>query len=240
MAIVILLIIFGINHNFFDLGGHSPIALQLFAQIERIWKKHILFSVLLESPTIGTLADTLRQSRSTTWSPLVLLKSGRNKPPLFCIHPIGGNLFEYYNLVTKLDLERPIYGLQAQGLDREKQPLDRIEDMASNFIRSIQTIQPHGSYFLVGYSFGGTIAFEIARQLTARGQKVAWLGLLDIRSPTLKQIKLPFLQRLSIHANRLQQFRLQQQIDYFIDIVLYRKKWSIEVSRSLNYSISTC
>jgi thioesterase domain-containing protein len=119
-----------------------------------------------------------------------LLKSGRNKPPLFCIHPIGGNLFEYYNLVTKLDLERPIYGLHSQGLDREKQPLDRIEDMASNFIRSIQTIQPHGSYFLVGYSFGGTISFEIARQLTARGQKVAWLGLLDIRSPTLKQVKL--------------------------------------------------
>ena len=64
----------GINDNFFDLGGHSLIALQLFAQIEQIWKKHMLFSVLLESPTIGTLADTLRQPESTTWSPLVLLK----------------------------------------------------------------------------------------------------------------------------------------------------------------------
>ena len=214
----------GINDNFFDLGGHSLIALQLFAQIERIWKKHILFSVLLELPTIAALADTLRQAESTTWSPLVLLKSGKNKPPLFCIHPMGGNLFDYYNLVTKLDRERPIYGLQAQGLDREKQPLDRIEDMASNFIRSIQTIQPHGPYFLVGYSFGGAIAFEIARQLTARGQKVAWLGLVDIRSPTLKQVKLPFLQGLNVHVNRLQQLRLQQQIDYCIDIVFYHKK----------------
>ena len=214
----------GINDNFFDLGGHSLIALQLFAQNERIWKKHILFSVLLELPTIAALADTLRQAESTTWSPLVLLKSGKNKPPLFCIHPMGGNLFDYYNLVTKLDRERPIYGLQAQGLDREKQPLDRIEDMASNFIRSIQTIQPHGPYFLVGYSFGGVIAFEIARQLTAQGQKVAWLGLVDIRSPTLKQVKLPFLQGLNVHVNRLQQLRLQQQIDYCIDVVFYHKK----------------
>ncbi|MCY7335813.1 MAG: amino acid adenylation domain-containing protein [Chamaesiphon sp.] len=214
----------GISDNFFDLGGHSLIALQLFAQIERIWKKHILFSVLLESPTIAALADTLRQPESTNWSPLVLLKSGRNISPLFCIHPLGGNLFDYYNLVTKLDWDRPIYGLQAQGLDREKPPVDRIEDMASNFIRSIQTIQPDGPYFLVGYSFGGVIAFEIARQLTERGQKVAWLGLLDIRSPTLKQVKLPFLQGLSVHANRLQQLRLQQQIDYCIDVVFYRKK----------------
>jgi thioesterase domain-containing protein len=215
----------GISDNFFDLGGHSLVALQLFAQIEQIWNKQILLGVLLESPTIAALADTIRQPEdATTWSPLVLLSSGGNKPPLFCIHPVGGNLFDYYNLAKQLDKDRPIYGLQARGVDGKQQPLDRIEDMASYFIRSIQTIQPDGPYFLIGYSFGGVIAFEIARQLTERGQKVALLGLVDIRCPTIEQVNLPLLQGIGVHANRLKKLKLKEQIEYCVNRIVHRKK----------------
>jgi amino acid adenylation domain-containing protein len=208
----------GITDNFFDLGGHSLIALQLLAQIERTWEKCLLLATLLESPTIAELANVLRQEEDPiVWSPLVLLKAGGAKPPLFCIHPMGGNLFGYYDLAKKMDADRSIYGLQAKGTDGKSRPLDRIEDMASYFIRSIQIIQPNGPYFLLGYSFGGTIAFEIARQLVDQGRKVAFLGLLDTRCPNIEKIRLPFLQWLNLHLNKLQKLDTKERIKYLID-----------------------
>jgi amino acid adenylation domain-containing protein len=208
----------GTSDNFFDLGGHSLIALQLFAQIEQIWGKRLLLMTLLELPTISELANFLRQEASSTiWSPLVLLKSGENKPPLFCVHPLGGNIFGYYNLANKMGQDRPIYGLQAQGTDRQSKPLDRIEDMASYFIQAIQTVQPDGPYFLLGYSFGGIIAFEMARQLADRGQKVAFLGLLDIKCPTLEKANLSFFQWLNLHTSKLRKLGLKEQIEYCLE-----------------------
>lgn len=208
----------GITDNFFELGGHSLLAIQLFAQIERIWGKRLLLMMLLESPTISELAHLLRRSGfSTVWSPLVLLKSGENKPPLFCIHPIGGNVSSYYDLAQKIGMDRPIYGLQSKGTDRESKPLDRIEEMASYFIQAIQTIQPDGPYFFLGYSFGGIIAFEMARQLVDRGQKVAFLGLLDIKCPTLEKANLTFSQWLHLHVNTLHKLELKDKIKYCFD-----------------------
>jgi amino acid adenylation domain-containing protein len=213
----------GIRDNFFDLGGHSLIALQLFAQIEQIWNRRLSWGILFESSTIAEIAAIIRQEETESiWSPLVLLKSGKNKPPLFCIHALGGTLFSYYDLVRRLGEDRPIYGLQAQGIDGKQQPLDRIEDMASYFIQSIQTIQPHGPYALIGHSFGGIVAFEIARQLTNRGEQVDFLGLLDIRSPTLGQDTISLKKWLILHFNELQQLQLKDQIKYFADKVFHR------------------
>lgn len=215
----------GISDNFFDLGGHSLSALQLCAQIERLWHKRLLLANLIESPTIADLAKLIGHAKEpTTRSPIVLLESDGDRAPLFCIHPIGGNLFDYYNLTKKLAKDRPIYGLQARGIDGEQQPFDRIEDMASYFMRSIQTIQPQGPYFLLGYSFGGIIAFEMARQLADRGCKVAFLGLLDIRCPLVPQVNLPFLQGLKLHISRLQKLQFAAKIKYCIDRIFFNKK----------------
>ena len=208
----------GIRDNFFDLGGHSLIALQLFAQIEQIWHKRLSWGILFESATIAEIAEILRQAETEpTWSPLVLLKSGQTKPPLFCIHALGGTLFNYYDLVRKLGEDRPIYGLQSRGIDGKQQPFDRVEDMAGYFIRSIQTIQPQGPYFLIGYSFGGILAFEIARQLAELGERVDFLGLVDIRSPTVSKDTMSVKKWLNFHFNKIKKLHLKEQVEYFMD-----------------------
>jgi amino acid adenylation domain-containing protein len=213
----------GINDNFFELGGHSLIALQLFAKIEQSWHKRLSWGVLFASPTIAELAEIIRTEAVTTeWSPLVLLKSGRDRLPLFCIHALGGTLFNYYDLVKCIGTERPIYGLQSRGIDGKQQPIERVADIASYYIRSIQTIQPQGPYLLVGYSFGGIVAFEMARQLAACGERVDFLGLIDIRSPTLGKSRMSVKKWLSFHLDRLQKLHCQDRIKYFADKIFYR------------------
>jgi amino acid adenylation domain-containing protein len=213
----------GIQENFFELGGHSLIALQLFAKIEQIWHKRLSWGILFESSTIAELAEIIRtETVATEWSPLVLLKSGRLQSPLFCIHALGGTLFSYYDLVKCIGTDRPIYGLQSRGIDGKQQPLDRVEDIASYYIRSIQTIQPQGPYLLVGYSFGGLVAFEMARQLATRGERVDFLGLIDIRSPNLGKDRMSVTKWLSFHLNKLQRLQFQDRLKYFVDKILYR------------------
>jgi amino acid adenylation domain-containing protein len=213
----------GTKENFFDLGGHSLIALQLFAKIEQIWHKRLSWGILFESPTIAELAEIIRKEKVINeWSPLVLLKSGRSQPPLFCIHALGGTLFSYYDLVRQLGTARSIYGLQSRGIDGKQQPLDRVEDIASYYIQSIQQIQPQGPYLLMGYSFGGIVAFEMARQLTAQGEVVDFLGLIDMRSPTLDKNRMSLTKWLNFHLSQLQRLQLKEQIKYFLDKILYR------------------
>jgi amino acid adenylation domain-containing protein len=213
----------GITDNFFDLGGHSLIALQLFAQIEQVWNKRLSWGILFESSTIAEIADIVRQDEvSTAWSPLVLLKSGKNKPPLFFLHALGGTLFGYYDLVRRLGEDRPIYGLQSQGIDGKQQPLERVEDMASYFIKSIQTVQPHGPYFLLGYSFGGLVAFEIARQLAELDERVEFLGLVDIRSPIVPKDTMSVKKWLNLHLGELKKLEFKDRIKYFTDKVTHR------------------
>ncbi|WP_310423888.1 amino acid adenylation domain-containing protein [Chamaesiphon sp. VAR_48_metabat_135_sub] len=213
-----------ITDNFFDLGGHSLVALELFAQIERIWNKRLFLSILFQSPTIAELANIIRQSEDLhAWSPLVLLASGGEKSPLFCIHPVGGNVLGYYDLAKIIGIDRPVYGLQARGINGEQQPFDRIEDMANYFIEAIQTVQSQGPYFLLGYSFGGIIAFDIARQLTAGGAKVAFLGLLDLRYPGIKEASVSFSELLTIQLNTIKELTLKQQIKYIFDKIFKRR-----------------
>ncbi len=217
----------GIDDNFFELGGHSLTALRLVTEIEKTWGKRLFLSSILRSPTIADLAAVIKEEEKLPdWSSLVPIELGGEKPPLFCIHPVGGNLLEYYCLAENLRRDRPIYGLQAQGIDGKQEPLHRIEDMASQFIREIQTIQPIGPYFLIGYSFGGTVAFEIAQQLRRQGHQIGLLGLLDTKSPTIREIHQSFSQSLAIHVNAIQKLSNQEKIDYFFAKIqkIFKKK----------------
>jgi amino acid adenylation domain-containing protein len=213
----------GIDDNFFDLGGHSLVALQLFTEIEKVWHKKLLLAVLLESPTIAGLAKIIRTGDIPNWSPVVLLKPSENELPLFCVHPLGGNLFDYHTLSKILDIHRPIYGLQPRGIDGKQQPIERIEDMASYFIQSIQTIQPQGPYFITGYSFGGIVAFDIARQLTEQGEKIAFLGLIDIRCPVIAELDTPFREWIDIQLDRMRKLTIKEQFNYLIEKLFYPK-----------------
>ncbi|NMG19780.1 non-ribosomal peptide synthetase [Brasilonema bromeliae SPC951] len=210
----------GVRDNFFDLGGHSLLAVKLFAQIEKKFAKKLPLATLFQSGTVEALAQLLSPKEKTvdnqlltgahehtseaSWSCLVPIQTKGSKPPLFCIHPLGGETLCYRNLSLHLGQAQPLYGVQPQGLDGKLSLLTRIEEMAALYIKEIQTIQPNGPYFLGGYSMGGIIAYEIAHQLNRQGQKVALLAMFDSGIPGAAT-RLPLISRIFMHINNLLQ-----------------------------------
>ncbi|MEO0968281.1 MAG: amino acid adenylation domain-containing protein [Cyanobacteria bacterium J06639_18] len=174
----------GIRDNFFKLGGHSLIAVRLMAQIQQQLDKNLPLATLFQNPTIEQIADIIRQkSEVSPWSPLVKIQSQGSKPPFFCVPGAGGNVLYFYHLARHLGLDQPFYGLQALGLDGESQPHTTIEDIAAYYIKAIQAVQPEGTYYLGGHSFGGHVAFEMAQQLHSLGHKVGLVAILDTPAP---------------------------------------------------------
>ncbi|QIR38206.1 amino acid adenylation domain-containing protein [Tolypothrix sp. PCC 7910] len=208
----------GIKDNFFDLGGNSILAVKLFTQIEKKFGQKLPLATLLQSPTIEQLASILSQPNiSASWSSLVTIQPGSSaKRPLFLIHALGGNVIGYQTLVRHLGTEQPVYGLQAQGLDGKQAPHTRVEDMASHYIQEIRTVQPHGPYLLGGFSSGGIIAFEMARQLVAQGDRVDLLAMFDTYNPSL-YIRNPSLWRtIYVYLLTLLQLRSADRWNYFL------------------------
>nr|MBW4690048.1 AMP-binding protein [Komarekiella atlantica HA4396-MV6] len=195
----------GVNENYFDLGGHSLLAVHLFTEIEKTLGENLPLSILYQAPTIEQLANTIRQSRTlASWFSLVAIQPNGYKPPLFLIHAVFGDVLSYKDLAHHLGSDQPVYGLQAQGLDGKQVPYTRIEDMASHYIKEIQTLQPNGPYFLGGYSFGGVIAFEMAQQLYKQGQKIGLLTLFHSSAPaSIKQLS--FFKEIVLHLQSLSQ-----------------------------------
>ncbi len=174
----------GVKDNFFELGGQSLVAVRLFMQIEKTFGKNLPLSTLFQAPTVEQQASILQQSElSAHWDSLVAIQTTGSKPPLFCVHPIDGNVLVFQKLARHLGSDQPVYGIQAKGLDGKQSIHTRFEDMAADYIKEIRTVQPEGPYFLGGYSSGGVVAFEMAQQLHAQGQKVAMLALFDSYCP---------------------------------------------------------
>jgi thioesterase domain-containing protein len=115
------------------------------------------------------------------WSPLVPIQPRGTRPPLFCVHALGGEVLGYYRLARELGADQPLYGLQARPVDAgaTEAPRISIEETAAEYVDAVRSLQPAGPYLLAGYSFGGVVAFEMARQLTSAGQEVALLAILD-------------------------------------------------------------
>lgn len=176
------------DQNYFDLGGDSLLAVQMFAQIDKVFELKLPVATLFEAPTIADLAKILvREAPTSRSSSLVAIQPKGSRPPFFCMHGAGGNVLIYRELSQHLGEDQPFYGLQSQGLDGSCEPQTRIEDMAAIYMREICRIQPRGPYYLGGYCLGGTIAYEVAQQLRTKGEKVALLAMLD----TLNWHKLP-------------------------------------------------
>ncbi|MEG4119910.1 amino acid adenylation domain-containing protein [Microcoleus sp. N9_B4] len=176
----------GIRDNFFEVGGHSLLGARLLAEIEKVFDKKLPLSAIFQSPTVEQLADILREPEWSSPSPsMVVIQPGTGsyKPPLFCIHVLGRGLEFYRPLMNYIDRSQPVLGLSTQIMDEKLAPPNRVEELAAYYIKEMQTFQPHGPYFLLGVSFGGTVAFEMARQLHDLGEKVALLGLLDTYGP---------------------------------------------------------
>lgn len=170
----------GIRDNFFDLGGHSLLAIRVFAKIGRELGKRLPLATLFRSPTIEELAEVLcAGDLELPDSTVVGIQTCGSRPPLFCVHAVDGHPFRYRTLAQYLGDDQPLFALQSPRIGGEYPALRTIEEMAARYIRDIQAIEPVGPYRLAGLSMGGYIAFEMAQQLTAQGQVVALLALLD-------------------------------------------------------------
>jgi thioesterase domain-containing protein/acyl carrier protein len=173
----------GIRNNFFDLGGNSLSAVRLMNRIEREFERTAPLSLLFQNPTIETLASALHDRSAMKWSCLVPLSTEGTGEPLFLVHPVMGHIFSFLDLARSLKGTRPIYALQALGLSGTDAPHTSIEDMAAYYLQEIKTVQLKGPYYLVGWSLGGLIAYEMASQLERSGESIAFLGLLDTGKP---------------------------------------------------------
>src|SRR5579872_2134235 len=149
-----------IDDNYFDLGGDSILAVQLFARIHKSFGIKLPVATLFEAPTVRELAQVLRlHSSPQCWSSLVAIQPEGNRPPFFCMHGAGGNVLIYRDLSKHLGADQPFYGLQARGLDGKSELLTTIEDMATAYVDEIVRFFPEGPYFVGGYCGGGTIAY---------------------------------------------------------------------------------
>ncbi len=166
--------------NFFELGGRSLVAVQIMARIEKLTGKRLPLATLFEHSTIEKLALRLNvDARSITWESLVPIKPMGSKMPLYIVHGAGLNVLLFNALAMNMNEDQPVYGLQAKGLNGIDEPLDVMEEIAANYNSEIIAQNPDGPYALAGYSLGGTIAYEMARQLMEMGKEVKMLAVFD-------------------------------------------------------------
>jgi amino acid adenylation domain-containing protein len=197
----------GRHDNFFDLGGHSLLAARLATEIDKLLGCKLPIAFLFQSPTVESLARRITgENWAPPWSSLVPLQPLGSELPVFCIHGVGGDVYGFLDLARELAPDRPVYGLQAVGLDGHQPRHTTVEEMAAHYAREIRSLKPEGPCHLVGASLGGWIAYAVAQELTRQGSKVALLGLLDTRATSnvpwhlYVRVMMPYLaDRLRFH-----------------------------------------
>lgn len=202
-----------VEDGFFELGGHSLLAVKLIRSIHQDFGVDLPLSALFQHPNIRALAALIDAKQKAvahpqftagaSWQCLVPLRDVGQHAPLFCFHPVGGNVLHYQTLVARLPDEWPVYGLQAQGLDGVTRPSDNLAEMADHYLSEIIALQPSGSYWLAGGSFGGLLALEVAKRLVAQGRSVACVIMFDTLGP----------KQLDVAASRLEQRRYDNLLD---------------------------
>jgi thioesterase domain-containing protein len=193
---------------------------ELALSVEQAFHFNLPISALLHAPTISALAEVLRSGNAPAaprWSSLVPIQTQGQRPPLFCVHADGGILF-YYAFAQKMSPGQPIYGIQARGLLGQTEALHtRLEDIAAEYVAEVRTVQPRGPYYFCAFSLGGAFIFEMAQQLRAAGESVAFLGMLDAYGPDYPK-RLPGKSvvhyKVSVHRNTLRLHDFAGQVAY--------------------------
>ncbi len=199
---VLEMTVHSIEDDFFDAGGDSLKAITFVMELERALNLELPLTLITEAPTFGRLCDALRGHQTKNCSVLVPLKSGADLPPVFFIHGVGGSVAGLFQMARRMNYSGPVIGIQARGLAGET-PHASVEEMAAEYLKEIKTRQPKGPYYLCGYSFGGLVAFEMARRLRESGEEVGLVGLFDtITSPRRWSLRY----RLSVVPQRIIQF----------------------------------
>ncbi|GAB4019206.1 amino acid adenylation domain-containing protein [Spirosoma koreense] len=170
----------GLDEDFFALGGHSLLAVQMMGAIQRQTTYSLPISSIFAHPTIRQLALYLEATQpDLAWQSLVSVKNAGDGKPLFLVHPISGDVNYVYQLAPYLSETQTVYGLRAVGLDGISQPLESIESLANYYVQLILDKQSEGPYSIGGFSLGGIIAFEMARQLRSLGKQLNLVALID-------------------------------------------------------------
>ncbi|WP_026735861.1 non-ribosomal peptide synthetase [Fischerella sp. PCC 9605] len=173
----------GITDNFFDLGGHSFLAVRLMAQIYDKFGHNLPLSTLFENPTIEKLAAIVSQPfRESSGSPLVAINSSGDKIPFFCMHGAGGDISQYFKLSKILGEDYPFYALEHRP-DPEQPEIISVEETATRYLKEIRKTHPNGPYLLGGHCYGGVLAFEMAQQIHKQGQTVGLVVIIDAILP---------------------------------------------------------
>jgi thioesterase domain-containing protein/acyl carrier protein len=194
----------GTDENFFEIGGHSMIAVTLMIKIEKELGTRLPLATLFDHSNIRDMANFLEQKlEPARWGSLVPIRAKGSKRPLYLVHGAGLNLLLYTTIVSHLDPDQPVYGLQAKGLDGVDEPLDTIEGIAAYYISEILAFDNKGTYALAGFSMGGQIAYEMARQLVLMDKKVSFLGVFDTVSYNISDRHLPVIERYTRRIDRI-------------------------------------
>jgi acetoacetyl-CoA synthetase len=209
----------GPDDQFHHLGGNDALADRLFAEIAQVFKRELPTATIAHATTIAALAEVLEQSSLPRFSPLVKLKSGSEETPVFIAHGLDGRA-RFLELAKHIRTDHSIYGLQAKGVDGLEKPFERIEDMAVYYLEAVGELQPVGPYILIGYSFGGLIAVEMAQRLVGAGKQVALLVLVDAYPHPRYLSPRPRLRlmarRLRRHISEMTHRPAREAISYFV------------------------
>ncbi|MFE3783991.1 alpha/beta fold hydrolase [Amycolatopsis sp. NPDC059090] len=168
--------------SFFDLGGTSLDILRLRTQVTQAFGvAGLQIITVLTAPSVRALAAHIDAQRTGTgderpYDPIVPLQNSGAKTPLFCVHPGVGEVLVFVNLAKYFVNDRPFYALRARGFNRGERPFASFAEMVDSYVAAIRAKQPHGPYAVAGYSYGGAVAFEIAKALESQGERVEFVG----------------------------------------------------------------
>ncbi len=163
----------GVTENFFDIGGKSLLAMQLFSKLEEETGKILPPTVLMQHPTIEKLAKKITgEITEAAWTTIVPLRATGTKTPLFCVHAGGAHVFFYNALTRNLPADQPVFAVQPSGLDGISEFHVSIEEMATHYVRELRKVQPEGPYRLLGTCFSNAVCLEMANQMHAAGLSV--------------------------------------------------------------------
>ena len=180
------------NANFFSIGGHSLLAVRLLAAVEREFNRQIPLATLFQAPTIALMSEFLRKADSSqdVWSAAVRMKKGDEPKAVFLIPGAGGNVLYFQDLVQQVPQTYNVYGLQPPGLDGRTPPIDRIPTLARYFLDQVSDIvrsEDLSDIVVLGHSFGGLVAYELARLAQIEGPRLRMVGILDTAAPQLQE-----------------------------------------------------
>lgn len=212
--------------NFFEVGGHSLVAARLIERIGREIGRELPLTALLHAPTIREFSQLIADGDDAPcWASLVSIQAEGSRPPFFCVHGGGGGVLTFSHFKNVLGLDQPLYGLQSPRSKGANGP-ETVEELAEVYLRAIREIQPDGPYYLSGHSFGGLIAYEMAKRLTAVGETVAFLAILDHPGP---DVKITLRDKISRQLFMMAQLDFKQRCRYIFD----RVTWAIRRNEHL-------